>query len=381
MKIIDRKALVAALIMANANGVLAMDADPFGGTPGRGAGGGGSHEISAEELPAYFPGGITWLNLSKDDQNAIKEKAIGYLAAEPLTSSARSLACDAVAQRLMIEYQSLGLRIDRDTILLSFTKEELANALDKAKTVKETSFPRKTIGEFKKEQQKEFLDYAMGYIRTAPKTHTKHIPYAEAARQLILQYKNIDLSISRDMLSKILQKNPEYAEEITKLKSDATTSTDSKTKQKRKHKPGAGGGGSAGAGGGGSGAAASVSAAASLDVRQAFLSSLSSGLQTIVVEFTTNPKLRKTRLDHLKSIGKAKLEALRPLLTDDMADHHYSIISDFESVSKDLMNDAVIHVRKQLKSKGSYSTIQGALAEFLAENASAESRKRARGGQ
>ena len=42
MKIIDRKALLAALIMACGNGVLAMDADPFGGTPGVGAGGGGT---------------------------------------------------------------------------------------------------------------------------------------------------------------------------------------------------------------------------------------------------------------------------------------------------------------------------------------------------
>ena len=42
MKIINRKALLAALIMSCGNGVLAMDADPFDGTPGRGAGGGGS---------------------------------------------------------------------------------------------------------------------------------------------------------------------------------------------------------------------------------------------------------------------------------------------------------------------------------------------------
>ena len=37
MKIINRKALVAALIMANANGVLAMEADPFDGSGGGGA--------------------------------------------------------------------------------------------------------------------------------------------------------------------------------------------------------------------------------------------------------------------------------------------------------------------------------------------------------
>ena len=41
MKIIDRKALLAALIIACGNGVCAMD-DPFDGTPGVGAGGGGA---------------------------------------------------------------------------------------------------------------------------------------------------------------------------------------------------------------------------------------------------------------------------------------------------------------------------------------------------
>ena len=46
MKIIDRKALVAALIMACGNAACAMDADPFDGTPGRGAGGGGSGAAS-----------------------------------------------------------------------------------------------------------------------------------------------------------------------------------------------------------------------------------------------------------------------------------------------------------------------------------------------
>ena len=438
------------------------DADAGGGSAGAGGGGSGapSHESLAEELPAYFPGGRTLESLSRDTRNEeIKEKALRYLAAEPL-SNRHGLAYHRVSERLMIEYASIDFRIDNNTVKCLFKEEELDKALRQAQKVTHSSFPRKTITEFSTEQQKEFLAYTMEYIRNANKTHNQLIPYAEAARQLILKYKDIHLSMSRYNLAFLLKRDPLYKDEIAELENkklkaekcmdvlpDAPRAAVSASKVKPSEAPaGAGGGGfaapaeggdgeggasaseataaplpaledllvflsdpshqdqgkvlgalsqldarlssnkavastSTGGEGGASASAASASASleyTGLEAHQAFLSSLSPDLQTVVYGFLTNPRLNKRIAAHLKIIGKAKLEALQPLLTLDMVEHHYSIISTFGSVPEELMNDAVSHVQKQFSVKKHLSTIQDALAEFLAENASG-SRKRARG--